>query len=312
MSHVGKAPLLLIFLLSAAPSRAGSPIIHAGDLENRARAASLAAGRVPSRFAGILSEDQFRALEARVSSPARTLGTATDVEGAWQPGFGLPILNEYPGVAIEFRGELVVAGWLRAAGNYRVNGIARWTSNGWAPLGNGVDPGQALAVWNDRLYAASWFATVSSWDGQTWTPLPSSPFSTINSLEVIGGVLVAAGTSDYTHGRVATFNGQGWSVLGGDFDQYATALGSYQGDIVAGGAFAANGATTLNRIARWDGTSWVPLGNGVDPDPNTLVGAIQEFGGRLFVAGSFSSCSGIYARGLAAWDGQNWSRAFGV
>src|SRR5262245_42445335 len=56
-------------------------------------------------------------LEARTRSRAQ-LPTAAAIPnevnaGAWQPGFGLPSLNEYPSVAIEFRGELVISGWLR-------------------------------------------------------------------------------------------------------------------------------------------------------------------------------------------------------
>jgi hypothetical protein len=38
----------------------------------------------------------------------------------------------------------------------------------------------------------------------------------------------------------------------------------YDGDLIAAGAFTEAGGVPVNRIARWDGTDWSPLGSGID------------------------------------------------
>ena len=47
------------------------------------------------------------------------------------------------------------------------------------------------------------------------------------------------------------------------------------GDLVAGGRFQAVGSTVASNIARWDGSSWAPLGSGVGgskpSDPATVL-----------------------------------------
>jgi hypothetical protein len=288
------------------------------DLDAWAKSAALSAGKVPHKFAHIAAVGPLQVPTAPAISPtimARAAGNVPQVEGAWQSGFGLPILNEYAGAAIEYRGELVVAGWLRAAGAQRVLGIARWTANGWAPLGDGIIPGFALTVLRDTLYAGSWTGEVSRWDGQSWSRLPASPVNRLEALEVIGGVLVVAGEHDeagHEVGRVASFDGQHWIQLGPDFDHSVTAVGSYHDQIVAGGTFTTNGAAPLSHIAQWDGSRWDPLGAGIDNASFSGVGAIQEYGGRLIVGGWFESCSRIAAPGLASWDGEMWSALPGV
>jgi hypothetical protein len=56
---------------------------------------------------------RFVSMRERPALSARL--TSADDQG-WQPGFGLPGLHEYPGAAIEYKGELVVSGWLYSAG----------------------------------------------------------------------------------------------------------------------------------------------------------------------------------------------------
>jgi hypothetical protein len=69
--------------------------------------------------------------------------------------------------------------------------------------------------------------------------------------------------------RIARWNGASWSPLGsgitatnssGTVDALAVLP---NGDLVAGGSFTTAGGVTVNRIARWNGTSWSPLGSGM-------------------------------------------------
>src|SRR4030042_1120596 len=44
----------------------------------------------------------------------------------------------------------------------------------------------------------------------------------------------------------------------------AYALTVYNGDLIAGGYFTKAGGVDVNRIARWGGSSWQPLGRGMN------------------------------------------------
>ena len=64
------------------------------------------------------------------------------------------------------------------------------------------------------------------------------------------------------------------------------------GDLIAGGSFTTSGGQAINYIARWNGTSWSPLGPGAD----NLVYALAVLpNGDLIAAGSFTAAAGAAA-----------------
>jgi hypothetical protein len=76
------------------------------------------------------------------------------------------------------------------------------------------------------------------------------------------------------------------------------------GDVVAGGLFTWAGVAALN-IARWNGTSWSPLGTGI----NGSVGALVTLpNGDVVAGGSFSMAGGVTANRVARWNGTAWSQ----
>ena len=304
----------VVFLLLAratlAAGQCGAPVLKLDDLKSLARERALANRVAPhSAMRSIYAK---LGGDAALSAPAQRLGAATSAgDETWQPGFGLPGLHEYPGAAIEYRGELVVSGWLRSAGRHRVNGIARWTDRGWEPLGDGIVPGFAMVLMGDRLYAGDWIGGVSAWDGQSWTLLPKAPLNILRALLVHDGALFAAGLMDM-QGRVARFDGQAWHIVGGDFDGEVAALGSYRGVLIAGGNFRNCQGVACGYVARWNGTTWESLGSGIDPTDYAGVSAIETYGDRLIVGGWFMSCGFVATPGLAAWDGSSWSALPGM
>ena len=68
------------------------------------------------------------------------------------------------------------------------------------------------------------------------------------------------------------------------------------GEVYAGGDFTAVAGSYVNRIARWNGASWLPLGtefvNGVDGN----VKAIAVNGDNVYVGGDFKGAAGQVAR----------------
>ncbi|MFU8861238.1 MAG: T9SS type A sorting domain-containing protein [Cyclonatronaceae bacterium] len=73
-------------------------------------------------------------------------------------------------------------------------------------------------------------------------------------------------------------------------------------DVYAGGEFTQAGTNPANRIARWDGNVWHPLGSGV----NGTVLAIAVDGSDVYVAGDFTQAGGQPANRIARWDGEQW------
>jgi len=83
--------------------------------------------------------------------------------------------------------------------------------------------------------------------------------------------------------------------MGGGFSERVEVLGSYAGDLVAGGLFPEG-------LARWTGSTWESLGGGV----NGSVVALVEYDGDLVVAGDFGYAGGEPAGHIVRWDGESW------
>jgi hypothetical protein len=71
--------------------------------------------------------------------------------------------------------------------------------------------------------------------------------------------------------------------------------------LYAGGAFTTAGGVAANRIAKWNGTAWSPLGTGVNGTVNALTG----FGPALYTGGSFTTAGGVASGFIAKWGCTN-------
>lgn len=235
---------------------------------------------------------------------------------------------------------LYAAGSFTCADEGPASNIARWNGTSWSPLGPGLDMRvYALAVLDDgngpALYCGgssqtmpgSVGDTVARWNGSSWSILSTGIDAIVYALAVYddgsgpglyaGGDFADAGGNPASH--IARWDGITWSSVGGGLVGNAgvRSLAVFDGgdgpDLYAGGYFTRAGDIDANRIAKWDGIAWSPVGGGVDPVSvgTERVGAMTVFdfgnGERLFVAGWFESVGGVYAHGIAQWDGAAWS-----
>src|SRR5262249_37915513 len=120
-------------------------------------------------------------------------------------------------------------------------------------------------------------------------------------------------------------------------------LSIYNGELVVGGSFSTAGGVSASNIARWNGSAWQPLGNGLyarvtaltlyagdlvatvdrsvyrwngvdwsglgsvpSTPASSSVWALAEYNGQLIVGGRFPSINGVSAANIAAWDGAAW------
>jgi len=71
----------------------------------------------------------------------------------------------------------------------------------------------------------------------------------------------------------------------------------------AGGMFTIADGVSANYTARWDGTTWHPLGEGLGGGVEALTVDRQ---GNLFAGGYFTTAGGGSAHYTALWDGATW------
>jgi hypothetical protein len=74
-------------------------------------------------------------------------------------------------------------------------------------------------------------------------------------------------------------------------------------DLYAGGSFTSAGSRAANNIAKWDGSSWLPLDQGIGGP----VWALAVSGSNVYAGGSFTTASGITVNNVAKWNGNSWS-----
>ena len=81
--------------------------------------------------------------------------------------------------------------------------------------------------------------------------------------------------------------------------------------VYATGGFHSVDGVAANHVARWDGTSWGPVGEGISPagSDNRLVVVDSGQGPELWYRGFFrlvSTTPTQYGEGVARWDGTRW------
>ncbi len=185
--------------------------------------------------------------------------------------------------------------------------VARWNTQNstWSALGTGVGTANngvdgfvyALATNGTELYVGGSFATASNsssskltannlarWTGSAWGVVGSAATAMGNGVESTVWELIYNGSSLY---------------VGGEFD----------------GAFTNGAKTSVNGIARWNGTSWAAFGSGTGTSGNGVdetVNVIALVGGTFYVGGDFSEAynsasNSVDANSIARWNGSTWS-----
>jgi len=181
-------------------------------------------------------------------------------------------------------------------GNSGINRIARLENDVWVPVGNGIGGNPlttpavvALTVLDAGagpiLYAGGGFTTaggseikgIARWDGASWSSVGSG-------LAVSGPV----GSSPYVLTMLEHDDGSGPAIY-------------------VGGGFTIAGGQSANNIARWNGSSWTPLGAGLNGPVEALVVFDDGAGPAIYAAGGFTASGTTSLNRVAKWDGIAWS-----
>lgn len=185
----------------------------------------------------------------------------------------------------------------------------------WSKLGNGLEmPCNDLRVSSDGTVYASSFsagspdaASISKWNGSSWSEVLSEygvgpiafAVGPTGVIYVGGETFIKTGSKKHPTTNIAKWDGSAWSALGtglgaGTHTQVNDMIVAPDGTIYANGVFTtitkAEGEKMKYIIAKWNGSTWSPLGTNqvqtghltVAPD-GTLYTAIYE-GKTCYVA----------------------------
>jgi len=151
----------------------------------------------------------------------------------------------------------------------------------------------------------------------------TSGYSSVVAITEFNGKLIATGQFDTVGGNIpanniAAWDGTSWSTLGSGISLSSSsiightttinAMTVYNGDLYVAGTFDTAGGVPVNCIAKWDGTTWSPVGSGIKLHlENDQAFAMAVFNNALYVGGRFDTVGGIPATNIAKWDGSSWS-----
>jgi hypothetical protein len=234
--------------------------------------------------------------------------------------------NDYVNAVTTNGTDVYVGGHFTTAGGLTAHRIAKWNGSSWSTLGNGVDDDvYAIAVMDTMVYVGGVFQTVSGdtmrhiarWNGTTWSSLGLGLYNGgVFALAFVGTDLYAGGAFTQYHTisptggvfrsakRIAKWNGV-WSQPGNGIDDGTVfSLSPHGGTrLFVGGSFTTIAATSVTRIADWDGSNWSPVGSGMNSNVYAL--AMQDT--ELYAGGNFTTAGPDTINHAAKWNGSSWS-----
>jgi len=219
---------------------------------------------------------------------------------AWSP-LG-PGLNNSTLAIERFNSTTVAAGAFTATGNNAttLNHIAQWNGTAWSQLGTGLNGScYALKVYNGALYAGGVFTTANGtvntgglarWNGTSWSAVHGTFSGSVVTLEVYNGDLIIGGNFAGISGspNIQKYNSvsDAYSTLGtGGADGTVESLLVENGNLYIGGAFTHAGGLLINRVARWNGSTWSDVRGGAD----SSVYALAAYHNEVHAGGAFAN-----------------------
>ncbi len=239
--------------------------------------------------------------------------------------------------------DVYVGGSFTNAGNTPgADYIAKWDGTQWSALLSGTagltGTVYAIALQGNDVYVGGAFQNAGNngdadflarWDGSKWTGLLSGTTGVTDTVYTIafsgtsqlfvGGAFTSTTPVSLTHiakANIVTTTGTvttpvTWSGLvsgtNGIITDTVYTIAISGTDVFVGGNFQNAGEITgTNYIARWDGSTWNPVGslNAI----NNTVYSIVISGNNVYVGGKFTDAGGSGGPNrLARWDGSTWN-----
>lgn len=288
-----------------------------------------------------------------VAAELTAVGSAASIDQNWESRFvRAPGLDGTVYAMLAVGTNLYVGGAFTTTGISNTAGIARWDGHDWSSVGGGISGDVfALATDGKNIFAGGIFTStggvaatnIAKWDGTNWSAMGALHFPDWNSPYIFhsavycllfdGTNLFAGGTFCQAGGVLATniarWDGVSWYALGaglGTAEEGEDFLAVYDiakhgNELYAVGRFPASGSNSVTNFARWNGSMWEQVGQGLNGGKETVIwrgDAYYGYGqalcstlGGLLVGGDFVFSGNPSATNLALWNGTNWLSAGG-
>ncbi|MFY9609466.1 MAG: hypothetical protein WAU45_12730 [Blastocatellia bacterium] len=166
------------------------------------------------------------------------------------------------------------------------------------------------------------------WDNSLVLADPDiTPFTSVRSIAIMGKDVYVGGRFTSAGGvpvsGIAMWDGKTWSNVGGGIDNCrgifcfptAYSLEVKGSELLVGGNFGSIGGVLANKVARWDGSKWSTIGEGVnicDGSDCVTVQSLALAGDDIYAVGNVltdvKEIGGtLRVQGFTRWDGANWS-----
>lgn len=245
--------------------------------------------------------------------------------------FGTGANGNVESLAFDNSGTLYVGGWFTSIAGVTANRIAKWDGSTWSAMGSGANNGVNVVLpdASGNVYAGGYFGTmggitvncVAKWNGSAWSAMGSGfngsvPFAYTMEFNSSGQLVVGGGFFITGVGaNIVKWTGSNWASLGSaaysTSDNVYTISKNTSGDIFVGGIFV-NAYTNSNsglytlKVAKFDGSTWVPMGNGVYG--YGVYSTAVDASGNIYAAGDFHYIGApAGALRVAKWDGSTWT-----
>lgn len=199
--------------------------------------------------------------------------------GAWSAlGTGAADNSVYC-LAFDAVGTLYAGGdFTQMGGIANTKGIAKWNGSAWSALGTGITVGTSV------------YAMVVGY---------LSPLYVTGNFTQMGGIL----STTY----IAKWDGSAWTSIGAlNGAGFSLALG-LDDSIYVGGTFSTAAGITVNGIAKYDGSAFSAMGDGVDVTTTGIYALAVTPDGILYVGGNYASIDGLSIGLISSWNGSYWS-----
>lgn len=243
-------------------------------------------------------------------------GTWAQLGGANPGAFGSG--SVVYGLAVAANGDVYVGGsFTDLGGATAADDIGVWSFSGntWAGVGASGANGTVYSVAFDatgNLFAAGAFTTIGGtgaagaayWTGSAWVSAATGFPAIVGAnpslqLGPDGRMYCSVNSAVYV------WTGSTWSSVG-SADNTVLRLKTTGGRLYAVGSFTTMGGVSANRIARYNGSIWEPLGSGA---PSGSINSVAtDAAGSVYVGGAFIASIGSVTLidSLAVWNGSSW------
>lgn len=240
---------------------------------------------------------------------------------------GVGFDNAVNAIVRDLSGNIYAGGIFTNTDGLSVNRVAKWSGSSWSSLGSGptisgstASPAvNAFIVDNsNNLYVGGSMSSggnIQLWNRSSWANVDFSGTQICSSLaKDNSGNIYASTSTPFSTNKVYKYSNSIWTTLTTTTTNAiinAIYYDSFRGRLYAGGNFTGlTGSSTSQRIAYYDGFTWLNLGinGGANGAVNIILGDSlgNIYIGGLFTAVGLNSTFEIPANYIAKYDGSSF------